>query len=133
MHDTTDALAADAARHVENLEAIRDPLTRAAYVWLLLESERAGLRSSCNSGKVHAVRLHDHADRYLFSWSANIGHLLFYLRRPALDFLPGLAASAKETFASASDNPGGEITIRLHDVREAAELAAWLFARLRQD
>lgn len=119
-----------AERHLEGLEVIRESGTRAAYLHLLLASERAGLRSSCNTGVVHAVRLHDSRGRYLFSWIANQGHLLFYLRLPALEAASHLARNARGRFAVTNVNPAGETTIRIETLAEAAEVADWLFPQL---
>lgn len=120
----------EAGRHVERLGAIMNDDGKAAYLYLLLSAERAGLRSSCNTGHVKAVRLHDSKNRYLFSWSANQAHLLFYLRRPALEAKDDLAASARNAFPRTNTNPGGEETITVSSLEEAKELWAWLLTQL---
>ena len=120
----------DAEKHVDNLEVIQSPGTRAAYFHLLLAAERAGLRSSCNTGVVRAVRLHDSRDRYLFSWIVNLGHLLFYLRLPALAVAEHLSKEAQARFPVTNVNPGGETTIRIESLQDATELAEWLLPQL---
>lgn len=121
----------DAEVHVANLAEIQSIAAKAAYVHLLIAAERAGLRSSCKSGHVRAVRLHDRQDRYVFAWSANRGHLLFYLRHPAIQAQPELPAQAagEQLFAGrTNENPGGETTIRIETIEEARKLSDWLFS-----
>jgi hypothetical protein len=126
----------DAELHVRNLNEIQDLATRAAYLQLLLAAERQGLKSSCNNGHVHAARVHDRAGRYVFSWSANRAHLLFYLRQPALDVRDTLPEEAQTVFAERPTrsgrprfnvNNGGETTIRIETLDDARALADWLY------
>ena len=66
----------------------------AAHRLLLAELPKLGLTPSHNSGFVKAVRVHDVRSRYVFSWIPARQHLLFYVRKPALNSAPNLRASA---------------------------------------
>lgn len=106
---------------------ISAPAARAAHLHLLEATARMNLRAEPGRSAVTAIKLYDHQNRYLFSWIINAHHLLFYLRKPALKMLPGLAASAQRQLAGVKINPAGEVTIRLENLQEAEVLSAWLF------
>lgn len=120
----------DALGHLENLGRIEREGVKASYVHLLVLAERHGLRTSCKTGKVPAVRMHDARDRYLFSCIPNQHHLLFYLRAPALEAAPELHGAAAELFPSVQKNPAGETTLRIETLSDAFRLSEWLFPLL---
>ena len=102
----------------------------AAHRLLLSELPKLGLTPSHNSGHVHAVRLHDVHNRYVFSWITNPHHLLFYVRRPALKSSYPLRGSAHRSLPRSSENKAGEVKARLESEREARQVLDWLTATL---
>lgn len=116
----------DLERHVEALKRIEDPSVRAAFIYLLVASERAGLKTSPNSGAVYAVRLHNASGAYVFSYIANKSDLLFYLRHPAFEAYPGLRAAALASEFPFKENPAGELTVNLDCQTAASSLFDWL-------
>lgn len=110
----------------QHLKRIQSQDARAAYNHLIKEAAAAGLILSSNTGVVSAVRLHDEQNRYLFSFIVNAGHLLFYIRKPALKAKKSLAQRALSRFTAASLNPGDEVTLRVENLAEAQSLSSWL-------
>jgi len=105
---------------------IKSEGVRAAHHLLLAELPKLGLTPSHNSGHVQAVRLHDVADRYLFSWIPNQHHLLFYVRKPALNAAANLRGSAVHRLPRTSENNAGEVTSRLETSQDAQAVLEWL-------
>lgn len=111
-------------------ENIASALAQAAHDALLQAMPSLGLTPSNNSGHAKAVRLHDVENRYLFSWIPAKAHLLFYIRKPALNAAPQLRHSAKLTGLQTAENPAGEVTIRIEKEADAQQLIKWLAASL---
>lgn len=105
---------------------IRDKGVLAAHRLLLTEAPKLGLTPSHNAGHVRAIRLHDHHNRYVFSWIGNPRHLLFYVRLPALNTSSSLRKSAHESLPQTSENPAGEVKARLEGVDDARAVVTWL-------
>lgn len=101
-----------------------------AHRLLLDRVTKLGLTPSHNSGHVRAVRLHDVHNRYLFSWIPNQHHLLFYVRRPAMNAAPNLRSSAKADLPRPRENNAGEVTARLEGPEDAQAVFDWLSAVL---
>jgi hypothetical protein len=91
-----------------------------------------GYTLSPTSGVIDGIRVHDAAKRYLFAWHRNHHHLLFYLRMPALQARRGLheLAVANQPDGRATQNNGGETTIRLCSDAEVQTLLDWLLPLL---
>jgi hypothetical protein len=104
--------------------------TLAAHKRLLEELPKLGLRASHNTGHVRAVRLHDDDGRYLFSWIPSAHHLLFYVRKPALNAAPQLGAAAKKALPGVNENPAGELTVRIEGIADAELIVHWLSEHL---
>lgn len=83
-------------------------------------------------GVIDGVTLHDRAGRYLFAWHKHPHHLLFYLRKPALQTRSTLRqkAIARHSQDQVNRNPGGETTITLYSDGEAETLLGWLLPQL---
>jgi hypothetical protein len=82
-------------------------------------------------GYIRSVDLRDDFGRLLFSWISNRGHLLFYIRRPALKVAPHLTAMAQRHHADlVTCNSERETKVRIEGAAEAERLASWLFAEL---
>lgn len=120
--------SANPSRDVE--EKIVSSEALAAQRLLLDAMPGLGLTPSSNSGHVKAVRLHDSYNRYVFSWVPAKGHLLFYVRKPALTVSPELAVSIQSTALPISRNPAGEITIRIENSAAARLLLDWLVSEV---
>lgn len=103
---------------------------RSAHHHLLSAMPGLGLTPSQNSGHVLAVRLHDVENRYAFSWIPAKGHLLFYIRKPALAAASRLRQTITSTGLHAAENPAGEITVRIERDADARILIDWLQAHL---
>lgn len=121
-------LAAEKGRDVEG--NIVSEGARAAHRHLLGAMPGLGLTPSNNSGHVRAVRLHDPKNRYVFSWIPAQRHLLFYIRKPALSVASRLKQAVTLTPLRCSQNPAGEITIRIEREEEARVLVEWLREQL---
>lgn len=105
---------------------IKSERVLAAHRLLLSELPKLGLTPSHNSGHVHAVRLHDVHNRYLFSWIPNQHRLLFYVRRPALNASYPLRGMALRELPKAGENPAGEVTSRVEGEQDAQSVLRWL-------
>jgi hypothetical protein len=105
---------------------IKSARVLAAHRLLLSELPKLGLTPSHNSGHVHAVRLHDVYNRYVFSWITNPHHLLFYVRRPALNSSYPLRESAHRNLPATSENRVGEVKARLEGEGDAKTMINWL-------
>lgn len=120
-----------AGRPARNLEErIRSAPVLEAHRLLLAETPRLGLTPSHNTGHVHAVRLHDEHNRYVFSWIVNPHHLLFYVRPPALNSQPSLRAAAHKALPRPTENTAGEVKSRLEGKQDAETVLAWLKSSL---
>jgi len=113
-----------------HLTIIQNDDTRAAFHHLVEQTAHHGLVLSGNTGEVAAVRLHDEAGRYLFSWITNQNHLLFYIRKPALKVARQLAPDASADLTKVNENPKGETTVRIEGKADAQKLTEWLMPRL---
>lgn len=111
-------------------EKIASASAQAAHDFLLRKLPSLGLTPSNNSGHAKAVRLHDVENRYLFSWIPAKAHLLFYVRKPALDVASQLRQSVKTIGLQTAENPAGEVTIRIEREMDAQQLLSWLTASL---
>ena len=98
----------------------------AAHRLLIAQVPGLGLKLSHNSGHVKAVRLHDAKNRYLFSWIPAQQHLLFYVRRPALNSSPHVRESAFGALPRTDTNPRGEVTSKLEGAEDAKAVISWL-------
>ena len=107
-------------------DRIQSERALAAHRLLLAELPKLGLTPSRNSGHVKAVRLHDIQNRYVFSWIPNAAHLLFYVRKPALNTSPHLRVSAGKGLPNVRTNPAGEVTSRLEGDEDARTVLIWL-------
>lgn len=117
-------MAGRPARDLE--ERIRSAPVLEAHRLILEETPKLGLTPSHNTGHVHAVRLHDEHNRYVFSWIVNPHHLLFYVRLPALHSQPGLRASAHKALPGPEENTAGEVKSRLESRQDAEKVVEWL-------
>ena len=93
--------------------------------------ERNGFETSPNSGNVYAVRVHDRAGKYVFSYIANAHDLLFYLRLPAFKVHDGLKSAAKVSAFDFTQNPKGELTLRIDGTDTAKALFSWLIGQIK--
>jgi hypothetical protein len=109
-----------------HLSRIVSEEARSAYRLLLERSAALGVTVSYKSGKVPAVRWHDAQCRYLFSFIPNKHDLLFYVRKPALEAAPELAAQARALALEAKQNPKGEQTLRVQTPADARMIIDWL-------
>lgn len=116
----------DALRHVQALDRIKNPNAKAAFLYLLAMFERNGYETSPNSGQVYAVRVHDKAGRYVFSYIANMHDLLFYLRLPAFEAHADLKRAAGAAKFPFIQNAAGELTLRVDGQTTAKAVFAWL-------
>ena len=105
------------------------PPARAAHDHLLAAAVVLNLTPEPRLSAITAVKLYSQQRRYLFSWIINKAHLLFYIRKPALDVMPSLAQAAQRQLRGVSINNAGEVTIRIETLRDAEALTDWLFAR----
>lgn len=115
------------SNHFAKLQA---PEARAACDLLLDNANRLGLTATLTTGHVLAVRLHDQARRYVFSFIPNKGDLLFYVRLPAQEARPTLAAEAKALGLAWNVNTAGEVTLRIGTLAQARVILDWLASRL---
>jgi hypothetical protein len=83
-------------------------------------------------GVIDGVAVRDRFQRYLFAWHKNEHHLLFYLRKPALDAKSTLRqkAMSRHPQGQVNRNPAGETTITLNSDSEAETLVGWLLPTL---
>lgn len=83
-------------------------------------------------GVIQGVTVHDRLGRYLFAWHEHPHHLLFYLRKPALQAKSTLRqrAMARHPQPDVNRNPGGETTITLNSDSDAETLLGWLIPEL---
>jgi hypothetical protein len=91
-----------------------------------------GYALEATSGVIEGVTVRDRLGRYLFAWHKNPHHLLFYLRKPALDAKSTLRqkAIARHWPGRVKRNPGGETTITIAGHDEAEVLLGWLLPAL---
>lgn len=84
------------------------------------------------TGVIEGVKVWDRWDRYLFAWQVNPQHLLFYLRRPALDVAEHLHDLAVQHHPAEriSQNSRKETKIELRSRQDADRLLAWLLPEL---
>lgn len=101
----------------------------AAHRHLLDSATAMNLSAEPRVSAIRAVKLYSQDRRYLFSWIINRAHLLFYLRKPALDAMPSLKAGAQARLRHVAINNAGEVTIRINTLQDAQALTNWLFAR----
>lgn len=120
------ALIAGDDAEAAHLSRIESADARAAYRLLVDVPAKLGLTVSYKTGLVPAVRWHDAQGRYLFSFIPNRGDLLFYIRKPALDCAPQLAAQAQSLGLSSRRNPAGEQTLRIRTNEDAARVVEWM-------
>lgn len=109
----------------EHLSRLHNGNGKAAYA-AMREAESLGLTASPNTGAVAAVRLHDSAGRYLFSYIVNRADLLFYVRKPALSSFEGIGPSFSRHFRDGRMNTAGEWTLKIPDAATANQVVEWL-------
>lgn len=83
-------------------------------------------------GVIDGTAVYDLENQYVFAWHRRHHHLLFYLRKPALNArrnLPALAA-ASHPAERLNKNNSGETTVRLESDEEAKTLLSWLLPLL---
>lgn len=108
------------------LDRIELASPRAALIELVRTAQASGLDLIFRDSKVKAVEFQDASGLNLYSCIANSGHLLFYLRRPALNRKPDLLDAATARYGQQHANRRGEYRIRVHSAGEAKALIAWL-------
>lgn len=83
-------------------------------------------------GVIDGTAVYDLDNRYVFAWHRRAHHLLFYLRKPALNTRSDLAdlAAANHSAERLNKNNGGETTIRLESDGEVKTLLSWLLPLL---
>ena len=83
-------------------------------------------------GVIDGTAVYDKQGRYVFAWHRNPRHLLFYLRRPALDIKSTLRQKAisRHGAGNTKENSGRETTIILNSEADAQTLLAWLMPTL---
>lgn len=123
------ALRDNAAQTIEGLAFGLASPALAAHRHLLSTADAMNLSAEPRVSAIRAVRLYSQDRRYLFSWIINHAHLLFYLRKPALDVMPSLKVGAKARLRGVAINNAGEVTIRIETLQDAQALTDWLFAR----
>ena len=91
-----------------------------------------GYALDATPGVIEGVTVHDRLGRYLLAWHKNPHHLLFYLRKPALQAKSTLRqkAIARHPQGQVNRNPGGETTITIYNDGEAEVLLRWLLPAL---
>ena len=125
----TPMLRDGAAQAIEDLAFGLAPPALAAHRHLLSAAGAMNLSAEPRVSAIRAVKLYSQDRRYLFSWIINRAHLLFYLRKPALDVMPSLKAGAQARLRGVAVNNAGEETIRVETPQDAQALTDWLFAR----
>jgi len=109
------------------LEKIAQPGVAAALQFLIDTTAAAGFRFVFRrSTAVAGVEFQDATRRNLYSLIANPDHLLFYLRQPAQQRVPGMWDKAVARFGPQTPNARGEYRIPLGSLAEAEQLIAWL-------
>jgi len=109
-----------------------DETIRLAHERLSAAFAKIGYALGETAGVIDGVTVHDPLGRYLFAWHKNPHHLLFYLRRPALEAKSTLRQKAlfRHPAGQISRNRIGETTITVRSDGEAAILLDWLLPAL---
>jgi hypothetical protein len=109
-----------------------DETIRVAHERLSAALRERGCTLGPTPGVIEGVTVHDRAGRYLFAWHTHPKHLLFYLRKPALEAKSTLRQKAvgRHPKDQVNRNPGGETTITLNSDADAALLLSWLLPEL---
>jgi hypothetical protein len=109
-----------------------DESIRVAHERLLAAFRQINYSLGDTPGVIDGVTVHDRSGRYLFAWHKQPHHLLFYLRRPALEAKSTLRqkAIARHPAAQVNRNRGGETTITLKSEDDAGTLLGWLMPEL---
>ncbi|HEY5721604.1 MAG TPA: hypothetical protein VIT45_04710 [Allosphingosinicella sp.] len=109
-----------------------DESIKRAHERLSASFREIGYTLEATSGFIEGVKVYDLDGRYLFAWHKNPHHLLFYLRKPALDAKSTLRQKAirRHPQGQVDQNPGGETTITLTGDSDTAELLGWLIPAL---
>ena len=83
-------------------------------------------------GIIDGTAVYDLDSRYVFAWHRRAHHLLFYLRKPALNVRSDLVSIAATNHSAErlNKNKGGETTIRLESDEEVKALLSWLLPLL---
>jgi hypothetical protein len=104
----------------------------AANARLSLAFNRLGYSLGETAGVIDEVTVHDRLGRYLFAWHKHENHLLFYLRKPALEAQSTLRqrAIARHAPELVNRNHAKETTIRLTSDSDAETLLGWLLPTL---
>lgn len=105
---------------------IQTAAVAAALSYLLARSKDAGYRPVYRNSRVKSVQFQNGDGRNPFSVIANPGHLLFYLRQPALSGTAGLQSAAVARYGPQPENERREYRVRIHSGREAEDLLTWL-------
>jgi len=116
----------DKAKEALHLQKIESADARQAYHFLRKFGAEVGMTTNFKIGQVPAVEWRDSRGRYLFAFIPNAGHLLFYLRLPALRIDAALGSAADTLGLPTNANSAGEITVRLETQADAERLTAWL-------
>lgn len=122
--DQSPAPANESLRPV--LDRILSGEARDALLLLVDKARQAGLKIVYRSSEVKAVEFQDGSRRNLFSVIGNQRHLLFYLRKPALNRATTLWPAAVRRFGAQKANKRGEYRIRIHNAEQARDTLAWL-------
>jgi hypothetical protein len=109
-----------------------DDTIRLAHERLSAAFREMGFALGNTPGVIEGVTVHDRLGRYLFAWHKHPHHLLFYLRKPALDAKSTLRQKAigRHPQGQVNRNPGGETTITLKSDNDAETLLGWLLPAL---
>ncbi|TCJ41285.1 hypothetical protein [Parafrankia sp. BMG5.11] len=85
-----------------------------------------------NASVIDHTEVRDRQNRYLFAWHRHKNHLLFYLRREALDARTTLRQSAigQHGLEAVRQNNGRETLITLTSEQDAEKLVDWLIPKL---
>ena len=107
---------------------LMDETITLAHETLSAAFRKVGYTLGETTGVIDGVTVHDRRGRYLFAWQKNPHHLLFYLRRPALEAKSTLRQKAigRHPEGQVNKNPAGETTITLNSDGEAEILLGWL-------
>jgi hypothetical protein len=109
-----------------------DDTIRRAHERLSAAFRACGYGLGETPGVIQGVTVRDQLGRYLFAWHEHPHHLLFYLRKAALQVKSTLRqkAMARHQQADVNRNPGGETTITLKSDGDAETLLNWLLPEL---
>jgi len=120
----------DPAAHLDTLDHLASATLKQAYLALLLQTSAAGLDVRLRQiDGVRELLFRDSEGRQPCAAVIDADALLFCLRRPILEWQPGLAAAAINRFeAQLVSDPANtaEVRVRLQTPEEVEEMIAFL-------